>query len=107
MKKLSVLLWLITTIVSFAQTIPVDNRVDWSVAGLSVNPPSIVNTLNVTDFGIIGDNTTNNTLALNNLLNSITVGTPTVVYFPAGNYQFSSTIVLKDNVVLRGDCANN
>lgn len=107
MKKLSVILWLITTIVSFAQTIPISSRVDWSVTGLSVNPPSIVNTLNVTDFGIIGDNTTNNTLALNNLLNSITVGTPTVVYFPAGNYQFSSTIVLKDNVVLRGDCANN
>lgn len=57
MKKLSVLLWLITTIVSFAQTIPVDNWVDWSVVGLSVNPPSIVNTLNVRDFGIIGDNT--------------------------------------------------
>lgn len=107
MAKLIFSLCLIITSLSFAQTIPANNRVDWSVSGLSVNPPAIVTALDATNYGIVGNNTTDNTAALNALLSTIVAGTPTVINFPEGDYLFSSTIALKDNVVLRGSCSNN
>lgn len=51
---------------------------------------------NVLDYGIVGDGATNNTKAINDMIEKIGEGT---VYFPAGQY-VTGTIMLKSNITL-------
>lgn len=50
---------------------------------------------NVLNYGLIGDATTDNSTAFNTLLNT-TAPTGSVIYFPAGQYNFGSTITVVD-----------
>lgn len=60
-------------------------------------------TLSVKDFGAAGDGTTDDTTAIQNALNE---GTGRSVYFPAGTYRISTTLVVKTSTTLVGDGMN-
>ncbi|MBE9575090.1 T9SS type A sorting domain-containing protein [Flavobacterium proteolyticum] len=89
---------------SFAQTISTARRVDWTLAGNKsfVEPSTIIN------FQMSGgDNTgaTNSDAAMSTILSSIG-NSGAIIYFPAGTYLFNQRIILKTNVILRGESAN-
>lgn len=58
--------------------------------------------VSVLDFGAVGDGVANDTVAIQNAINSVTQGT---VYFPPGVYLVSANISLKSNVNLQGENA--
>ena len=59
--------------------------------------------LSVKDFGATGDGTTDDTTAIQNTLNA---GSGRAVYFPAGTYRVSATLVVKTKTTLMGDGIN-
>ena len=59
-----------------------------------------VDLVNVKTFGAIGDGTTDDTLAINNAINSITKG---VIFVPRGTYLLSGPINVKSDIVLMGE----
>lgn len=90
---------------SFSQTISTARRVDWTLAGnKNFTEPTLV--INFQTSG--GDNTgsTSNNTVMTNLLNSIG-SSGAIIHFPAGTYLFNQTIVLKTNIILRGESANS
>jgi len=60
-------------------------------------------TLSVKDFGATGDGSTDDTTAIQNALNA---GSGRSVYFPAGTYRVSATLVMKTKTTLLGDGIN-
>jgi parallel beta-helix repeat protein len=59
--------------------------------------------LSVKDFGATGDGSTDDTTAIQNALNA---GTGRSVYFPAGTYRISTTLVVKTKTTLIGEGMN-
>jgi parallel beta-helix repeat protein len=59
--------------------------------------------LSVKDFGATGDGSTDDTTAIQNALNA---GTGRSVYFPAGTYRISTTLLVKTKTTLIGDGMN-
>lgn len=60
-----------------------------------------------TDFGAVGDGATNDTVAIQNALNSVPAGGG-LVYFPRGDYLVSSTLQVKtEGTMLVGDGPGN
>ena len=59
--------------------------------------------LSVKDFGATGDGTTDDTTAIQNALNA---GTGRSVYFPAGTYRISTTLLVKTKTTLIGEGMN-
>ncbi len=98
--KLFALLMLFSSCV-FAQTIPLSKIVDWSSAGYDGIIPNPTNIVDVTTFGATGSDTTNDLSAINSAISSLSGGAG-VIYFPAGTYYFSGTIVMPSNAILRG-----
>jgi parallel beta-helix repeat protein len=60
-------------------------------------------TLSVKDFGATGDGSTDDTTAIQNALNA---GTGRSVYFPAGTYRISTTLLVKTKTTLIGEGMN-
>ncbi len=60
-------------------------------------------TLSVKDFGAVGNGSADDTLAIQDALNA---GSGRTVYFPAGTYRVSSTLVVKTKTTLLGDGIN-
>lgn len=60
-------------------------------------------TLSVKDFGATGNGTSDDTAAIQNALNA---GSGRSVYFPAGTYRISSSLVVKTKTTLMGDGMN-
>ncbi|MDQ3047878.1 MAG: T9SS type A sorting domain-containing protein [Bacteroidota bacterium] len=89
-------------LVSAAQIIPATRTVNWSLAGLSNPIPEPSTSIDIASFGGSGDSITNNDLPLQNALASV-AGNPTIIYFPAGNYQFTSSFNIPSGTILRGD----
>lgn len=79
-----------------------DYSVDWSQAGRPGGIPDIPNTLNVMNFGAVGDGSTDNLAAFQNTINAAGIGQ--AVFVPAGTYRINGTINLPEGVVIRGDC---
>lgn len=79
--------------------------VDWSVAGYDGEVPYYPATVNVIDFGAVGDGTTDNFTAFQNALNATMEGE--AVYIPPGTYLLNSTLALLQGRVLRGECPSN
>jgi len=104
MKKLSILLVLLSGFQVFAQIIPINRQVDWTISGLDFMLPNPQTIVNVIDLGATGNGTTNDSPAIAAAIASLS-GAPGVVYFPAGNYRLLSTISLPSGVVLRGESA--
>ena len=85
--------------------IPENNQVDWSTAGVEGGIPSFNNIVDVSSVGLIGDNSTDNSNALQLAIDNAASGT--VFYFPSGTFLFNTTIYMKDSVVLLGNCVAN
>lgn len=69
-----------------------------------VNPDEaqkITGRYNVLGYGLVNDGTTDNTIALRNMLNTIPAGA--TVYFPSGIYNISDTITLSKSLNFIGD----
>jgi parallel beta-helix repeat protein len=60
-------------------------------------------TLSVKDFGALGNGVADDTTAIQNALNA---GIGRSVYFPAGTYRISTTLLVKTNTTLVGDGIN-
>lgn len=109
LKKILFVIYLLTTTAiqtTFAQTIPQNRTVDWSVAGYEGLQKNTSNIVDVTTFGAIGDGITVTNTALNTAIASLS-GSKGVIYFPAGNYLFNATVAIPDSVTLRGAGATN
>ncbi len=88
---------------SGSQNIPQEKLTDWSNAGLSAQLP-VFDTINVLANGLKADGSTPNDAALKSLLNA-NISSPTVFYFPPGDYFFKKSIELKSNQILKGASA--
>src|SRR4051812_28305255 len=84
-----------------AQVLPDSLRINWSTAGYTGTIPKPALIINVKNFGAYGDNVHDDYAAIMNAIKSAT--NPRVIYFPAGNYLFKTTLSLPDKVVLRGE----
>ena len=84
-----------------SQTLPDEMKTDWSKAGNQNTAIPVFDTINILDHGLMADGSTSNNLALENLMTT-RVGSPTVFYFPPGNYYFNQTIELNNNQVIKG-----
>ncbi len=75
---------------------------DWGRAGYPGDIPIIaVNVLDVLDHGAVGDGVTDDSAAIQALLDG--APDPAVVLFPAGSYRIESELDLPSGVVLRGE----
>lgn len=100
MKNLLFLL-LILPFINSAQIIPTGSRVDWSKAGFEGETPDFSTVVDVTQFGAVPNDNTDDYPAVVSAIASLNGG-PGVIYFPAGNYRLQSTITLRDSLVIRG-----
>ncbi len=94
---------IITILISNAQIIPEERRIDWN-PGLENGIPEIIGPVkNVLDYGADNSGIENSRDAFVSAINAL----PTqggVVLVPKGNYKISSTITIgKNNVVIRGE----
>ncbi len=92
--------------ISFAQVIPENRRVDWSVAGYHGEIPEPELQVNVLDHGAVGDTVTDNYNAVISAINALN-GKMGIVYFPPGGYLINSTINLPDSVIIKGATADS
>jgi len=107
MKRLCLLnlLLIITQINLFSQNIQEERIVDWSVAGLIETIPEPLILLDVTNYGMVGDSLTDNSVAFQTALDALN-GEAGILYFPEGKYSFLSQIQIPSGVIIRGDGSN-
>ncbi|MEO8591440.1 MAG: glycosyl hydrolase family 28-related protein, partial [Flavobacteriales bacterium] len=79
---------------------------DWSRAGFHIDPPEPTRFLSLADFGGVGDGATPNNAAMVAAM-AAAEGAMTLISIPAGNYLFTSGIILHDSVIVRGEGADN
>jgi len=80
--------------------------VDWRGAGNHFDFTSITDSVNVTDFGAVGDGITDNYSAIDSAIYSL-YEKPGIVYFPAGTYLINNTLNLPDSIILKGSGAES
>lgn len=100
--KIGAIIFLI--IISFsvnAKVIPESKRVNWSAAGYQGDIPNPSLIVDVTNFGAVGNGTTDNYQSIVGAINSLQ-GNMGVIYFPAGDYLINSAINLPDSIIIRG-----
>ena len=85
----------------FAQTLPPERSVDWTLAGLRDATTSGFVQIDMQTFGAIGDGVLPNDSIISDALSSIT-GPGAILQFPSGNFLFNNTIVLPSNIIIRG-----
>ena len=102
MKKVGIsIIGLLIGLQMYAQVLPAERAVDWSVAGLKNEIPNPNIIINFVDAGGVGDGAFVN----NSVMNAIIADYPddTVqVNFPQGVFYFESTIDLPANFILNG-----
>lgn len=83
-----------------SQNLPNTRKVNWQLAGIKNNyTPTL--TINFLTHGGNNNGSISNSTLLSNLLQSID-SNGAIIYFPDGEYLFDQPIVLKNNIVLRG-----
>ncbi|MCP4442257.1 MAG: T9SS type A sorting domain-containing protein [Aureispira sp.] len=90
----------------FAQTLPSNRAVDWTLAGYRGQMPSFNTTLDIQSFGGVGDGLVVNDTAIQNAITALG-GNSGIIEFPSGTFLFNSTINLPDSVIIRGNGATN
>lgn len=105
MKHLNIFWFLIFGFV-FTQNLPDIRKTNWTECNnnYTFNYPSV--TYDFLQNGGNNSGLVSNNVALNVLLNSIG-SNGAIIYFPAGEYLFTSTINLKSNIVFRGENSSN
>jgi len=84
-----------------AQNIPAQRLTNWSEAGLAEAIQEPAKLINFIDAG-----GKNNDAAFNDsVLNQLISLAPVTIFFPHGEYDFSQTIALPSNVIIRGESA--
>jgi len=89
----------------FPQTIPEENKVDWTVAGLEYEIIEPDQVFSVTDYGAIGDGNHNESDAVIAAIEAMG-GLPAILYFPAGDYLLSEPIYAQSGLMIKGAGAN-
>ncbi len=106
MKKLILLLfitfgfWQLIT----AQIIPNNRMVNWKQSLSSFSFSEHSKSLNILNFGAVGDGHTDNSTVLKNAITFLN-GQSGRIIFPAGNYLFKAPVTLPDSVMLQGEGA--
>ena len=72
--------------------------------GNAEDSKSITGRYNVLDYGLKGDGTTDNTVALQNMINSVPAGA--IIFFPAGVYNITDTIEIAKGATFVGESFN-
>lgn len=93
--------FLFVTSFSWAQVLPSNRSVDWSLAGFRGVIPDYPNVVNISNYGGSGDGMGSNDTAFMNAVNSLS-GADGVIYFPSGTFIFNSPITLRSGLILRG-----
>ena len=108
MRKTLTIAALLCVVFSYAQTIPANRYVDWSIAGVEGGIPCITDEnkiFNILDYG--GDNTgsSDNYSAWISAINAADVSgeSPRVIYFPEGEYLINTSIRMPANTIVRGE----
>ena len=105
MRKLFTCTLLLLKLFSVAQTIPANRIFNWRHSGHEGAIPSPTQIIDITSFGGVGDNVTDNSVFLQNAIAS-SPGAK-VIFFPAGNFVFNSSINLDDSIVMRGSSSDS
>ena len=90
----------------YGQVLPSHRSVNWANSGFRGTIPSPTNQISILDYGGIGDGTTDNSTAFQNAVIALG-GNEGVIFFPSGNYFFSSNINLSDSLIIRGNGSNS
>ncbi len=101
MSILLLLIFIFSTYTSFSQVIPPDRQVNWYQTQYHFRFEEPQQTVNLLDYGAVGDGDTDNSDAFSDALDAVG-NQPAIIYIPSGKYLFNSTLSLKSNIVLKG-----
>ena len=90
----------------YGQVLPSHRSVNWANSGFRGTIPSPTNQISILDHGGIGDGTTDNSSAFQNAVTALG-GNQGIIFFPTGNYFFSSNLNLPDSLIIRGNGSNS
>ncbi|MCC6516741.1 MAG: right-handed parallel beta-helix repeat-containing protein [Chitinophagales bacterium] len=99
MKKMLFILQIICVQLLFA-TYPIKD-VQWTSFAHSSTFPASVKKVSIITFGAKADNTTDNSIAIKNAIQSFN-GNYGIIEIPAGKYLFKKSISIPSNIILRG-----
>ena len=99
--KLSIAIYFLISVCVYPQTIPEQNIVDWTNAGLEYTIEEPGQIFSVIDYGAVGDGYNNDSDAVLSALEAMN-GLPGILYFPAGDYLLSEPIYAHSGLVVRG-----
>jgi hypothetical protein len=85
--------------VSAIQFLGDDRAIDWD-PGIPGGIPNYPVSVNVMDYGAVGDGVADDTNAIKNAMNAAPAGT--AIYLPAGTYKTTSKIKITKSIVIRG-----
>lgn len=103
---LRTLFLVLITFSSSAQVIPDHRKVDWSLAGNTVQLTTPPLQVNILDFGGVNDLSATNDQAILNAIAQLN-GSYGAIYFPEGAYLFEETVQLPDSTWLVGESSNS
>lgn len=89
----------------FAQTLPVERSVDWTLAGLRDTTTNGFITIDMHERGVMGDGTTPNDTILQSVFADLS-DDGAILIFPAGDFLFNQTIDVPDNTLIKGHGAD-
>ena len=92
------------TQLGWSQTFQNHRVTAWDKAGLSTQLTAPSNQVDITDFGADNTGTSTSDLAYQNAIASLN-GDAGTIYFPAGEYYFTSTLSIPNDVFLKGESA--
>lgn len=82
----------------YGETIGTKQKLDFSGSSSMLTPPGLNNQYNVKDYGAKGDNTTDDTTAIQNAINAASLAGGGIVYFPIGNYKITAALTGYANI---------
>ncbi len=98
------LIGLSLSLITYAQTLPANRAVDWTIAGLNDTSTVGFTVIDMAAAGLVGDGATANDADMTTVLAGIS-GPGAILEFPAGNFLFNQTLNLPSNIVLKGEGA--
>lgn len=99
------IVFLLSSLRIYSQTVPAAYQSEWHLAGFEGDFIEPVNVIDVTTAGAIANDGLNDDAALNSAIS--TANGSVVIYFPAGDYNFSSPVNLPDSLIIRGTGADS
>ena len=103
MSKFLLIIMFFLSLDLIAQVLPDSRSVNWSLAGLNDTSTVGFNVYNANNEGFFDDGTTANDAVFVDFLTNHTE--PLILLFPAGDYVFNESIVMRSDLILRGDGA--